>query len=51
VLIGSGLTLENAAELLAECDGAIVGTALKVDGITRNPVDPARVKALAAFFR
>ena len=51
VLIGSGLTLENAVELLAECDGAIVGTALKVDGITRNPVDPARVKALAAFFR
>jgi len=28
VLIGSGLTARNAGELLAECDGAIVGTAL-----------------------
>ncbi len=31
VLIGSGLTAGNAGELLAECDGAIVGTALMRD--------------------
>lgn len=32
VLIGSGLTFGNAAELLAECDGAIVGTSTMQDG-------------------
>lgn len=31
VLIGSGLTADNAAVLLAECEGAIVGTALMRD--------------------
>jgi predicted TIM-barrel enzyme len=29
-------------------DGVIVGSALKVDGYTWNPVDPARVKAFMA---
>lgn len=32
VLVGSGLTPGNAAELLAECDGAIVGTSLMYEG-------------------
>ena len=32
VLIGSGLTAENAAALLVECDGAIVGTSLMRNG-------------------
>jgi hypothetical protein len=32
VLIGSGLDTDNAGELLAACDGAIVGTALMRDG-------------------
>jgi hypothetical protein len=32
VLIGSGLDPANAAELLAECDGAIVGTSIITDG-------------------
>jgi len=32
VLIGSGLDADNAAELLAVCDGAIVGTALMREG-------------------
>jgi membrane complex biogenesis BtpA family protein len=32
VLIGSGLTPGNARELLAECDGAIVGTSIIDDG-------------------
>jgi predicted TIM-barrel enzyme len=31
VLIGSGLAAGNATELLGECDGAIVGTALMRD--------------------
>ncbi|WP_066496731.1 BtpA/SgcQ family protein [Abyssisolibacter fermentans] len=46
VLVGSGLTAENAAELLPFIDGAIVGSSLKVDGVWWNPVDEARAKAL-----
>ena len=48
VWIGSGLDLHNASDLWSRCDGAIVGTALKVDGDVRGPVDPARVRALRA---
>jgi membrane complex biogenesis BtpA family protein len=33
VLIGSGLTLENAAAVLEYADGAIVGTSLKENGV------------------
>jgi len=43
-LLGSGTTAENIAEFLRYTDGAIVGTALKVDGIAENPVDVERVK-------
>ncbi len=50
VLIGSGLTPDNAAALLAIADGAIVGTWLKQDGDVRKPVDPSRVERLAAYF-
>jgi predicted TIM-barrel enzyme len=32
-------------------DGAIVGTAAKVDGILANPVDPHRVRGLVAAAR
>lgn len=46
VLIGSGLTPENAEKLLRYADGAIVGTYFKVKGYTQNPIDPARVKKL-----
>lgn len=46
VLIGSGLTAENAGRFLSVADGAIVGTYLKVGGLTQNPVDPERVKML-----
>lgn len=45
VLVGSGVDADNAAEVLATADGIIAGTALKVDGRTANPVDPARVTA------
>jgi membrane complex biogenesis BtpA family protein len=48
VLIGSGLTPDNAADLAPLADGAIVGTALKRDGDVRQPVDPDRVRGLAA---
>jgi len=46
VYAGSGVDAETVAGVLAIADGAIVGTALKKDGITINPVDPERVLAL-----
>jgi uncharacterized protein len=46
VLVNTGFKAANAAELLAFADGAIVGSSLKVDGVTWNPVDASRVRAL-----
>lgn len=46
VFVGSGVTPANASELLDLADGAIVGTALKHDGVTTNRVDPDRVRRL-----
>ena len=43
VLVGSGVTAENVADLLGVADGVIVGTALKEDGETTNPVSEERV--------
>lgn len=51
LLVGSGVTAANAAAFLPYADGAIVGTSLKADGIIANPIDPARVKAMAAAVR
>jgi membrane complex biogenesis BtpA family protein len=46
VLANTGVQAERLAEILAVADGVIVGTSLKVDGITWNPVDPARARHL-----
>ncbi len=46
VLVNTGFRATNAAELLQYADGAVVGSSLKVDGITWNPVDQARVRKL-----
>lgn len=51
VMIGSGVTVENAPELLAMADGAIVGTAIKREGKTSNRVDPERAGDLVAAVR
>ena len=48
VYVGSGATGETVADLLETAHGAIVGTALKVDGVTTAPVDPDRAQAFAA---
>ena len=48
VLLGSGVTTDNAAGLAAWADGYIVGTAFKKDGRIANPVDAARVKGFMA---
>ncbi len=45
VLANTGVNHENVAEVLKVADGCIVGTALKVEGKTFNPVDPERARA------
>jgi membrane complex biogenesis BtpA family protein len=47
ILIGSGFSVENAHDFLPWINGAIVGSSLKKNGRLANPVDPARVRALA----
>jgi len=39
VYLGSGVDHDNVRSMLALADGAIVGTAIKVDGVATNPVD------------
>jgi membrane complex biogenesis BtpA family protein len=46
VLVGSGVTPEQAPGLLEICDGLIVGSSLKRRGLWSEPVDPDRVRAL-----
>jgi len=48
VLVGSGVTVDNVAHYAPVADAMIVGSALKHDGVTTNPVDPARVRELMA---
>lgn len=43
VLLNTGAKASNIRDFLKVADGCIVGSALKVDGHTWNPVDPARV--------
>ena len=44
VLANTGVNLENVEETLKISDGVIIGSSLKVDGNTWNPVDPNRAK-------
>uniref|UniRef100_A0A832I903 BtpA/SgcQ family protein n=1 Tax=Pseudothermotoga hypogea TaxID=57487 RepID=A0A832I903_9THEM len=44
VIVNTGVREDNVQELLSIADGVIVGTGLKRDGITWNPVDPERVR-------
>jgi membrane complex biogenesis BtpA family protein len=46
LLLGSGVTVDNARDYLRLADGVIVGTSLKQNGKLANPVDPKRVAAL-----
>ena len=49
VIVGSGVTPETVGDCFeAGADGAIVGTALKADGETTNPVSRERVESLVA---
>jgi predicted TIM-barrel enzyme len=46
VIAGSGVDEHNIGDVLKIADAVIVGTSFKRDGITTNPVDLARVRAL-----
>jgi membrane complex biogenesis BtpA family protein len=46
ILVGSGANKESIKELFRYASGAIVGTSLKRDGKSENPVDEQRVKDL-----
>lgn len=46
IFVGSGVRIDSLTEVLRYADGAIVGTAIKRDGVTTNEVDPDRVRAL-----
>jgi membrane complex biogenesis BtpA family protein len=48
VLLNTGAKVTNIRQFLRVADGAIVGSSLKVDGYTWNPVDEARVRAFMA---
>jgi uncharacterized protein len=51
VLMNTGARADNIGRFLEVADGVIVGSGLKVDGQTWNPVDPARVSAFMAAVR
>lgn len=44
LVVGAGLTPDNAYEQLCISNGAIVGTSLKIDDNTYNPMDRQRVR-------
>ena len=48
MLANTGVKHDTVAEVLNVADGCIVGSSLKVDGDTWNPVDPERA---AEFMR
>jgi predicted TIM-barrel enzyme len=45
LLVGSGCTEGNVAEILSIVDAVIVASSLKVGGVWWNPVDEAKVRA------
>lgn len=46
VLVGSGLNVGNAGDLLRIADGAIVGSAMKEGGVWWNPVSVERTRSI-----
>jgi membrane complex biogenesis BtpA family protein len=51
VLLNTGAKLNNIRQFLSVADGVIVGSSLKVDGYTWNPVELQRVKAFMSAVR
>ena len=48
VFLNTGAKAGNIGQYFQVADGVIVGSSLKVDGYTWNPVDPARVRVFMA---
>jgi membrane complex biogenesis BtpA family protein len=46
ILVGSGVTPENVAQVFEHADAAIVGSSIKRGGVWSNPLDAKRCKAL-----
>ncbi len=46
VIANTGVRADSIRDIFAVADGAIVGTSLKIDGVTWNMVDPDRVARL-----
>lgn len=46
VFAGSGVSVDDARDILSVADGAIVGTSLKEDGDTRRPIDAAKAREI-----
>src|SRR5207249_6561617 len=51
VIAGSGVDATNVAAVLHVADALIVGTALKRDAVTTNPVDSQRVRTFMQAWR
>ncbi|MEW6261816.1 MAG: BtpA/SgcQ family protein [Thermodesulfobacteriota bacterium] len=51
VVVGTGVSAANIEALAEVADGFIVGTSLKINGQTLNPLDPVRVKEFMAVAR
>jgi membrane complex biogenesis BtpA family protein len=51
VYVGSGATHDDIAAFLTVAHGVLVGTSIKIDGVTTNPVDPDRASRFAAAVR
>ncbi len=51
VMANTGVKHDTVADVLRVADGCVVGSALKVDGDTWNPVDPARAADFMARVR
>lgn len=51
VMANTGVKHDTVADVLAVADGCIVGSSLKVDGDTWNPVDPDRARDFMARAR
>ena len=45
VFVGSGVTLQNVARILARANGVIIGSSLKRDGVWWNEVETERVRS------
>jgi membrane complex biogenesis BtpA family protein len=51
VYAGSGVSIADVCDILKIADGLIIGTALKIDGVSSNPVDVDRVRQLVDTVR